>query len=789
MNKKTFRKPINRLLIPRNNYFANGDQMDVSINTPAQVNVPDKLDASYASNNSNTSSGSSSMDVTGWGGLIAKSGSDLYNMINEMKGVDMDKYKNNIQSTVKGTSGYSYDNVANSWNNYVFGKKFTAKSLGAKSGLNVFSSALKQGAEGAAAGASLGGWGILGGTLGGVTTSLFGSLFGNSKRKKQAAELNEYMRSAEALQAASMKGRLSTIGAMNMGNMKRNITAFGGGLDIGGALGYDLANRYVGAKEASAYGYNKTLNSLPNMSELPVFANGGTLNTNGIDFSNGVTYIDNGGTHEENPYGGVPMGADSEGNLNLVEENEIITDDDYVLSNRVPIPDELAEKYGLEKGISFAEAAKIYLKESEERPNDPISKRSRETFINELKQLQELTKQQLYGNQNNSYAFGGNMFGGDDNKTSQMERTPVVSKKFPTGFKHDRNWINKYKNLTIEEADALYNYFLGAGEEFTKALGYGDIKDLFEYNDDGTLDEVATRNNFNSLNANDRVIQEYLNRVGEETYDDDIELPELIVSPKSKKTDLSLEDKLKNGNKYVKEAMGRFFSKNWVPDALKGVGLLGPILGLALNKRRNYTDGLETLMNNIKGIDYTSKPEVIGNYVPDNPLDVYTPMNELNSSNMAALRALGNNPAAILANSYNHQINQGKLAAQLQDEAYKRKINQETFNRTTNMFNAEAINKDRQAKDALRMQQSELGLRGASAIASLNSQSDLAYDNANQTGIQSLFDTLVNYGIEIENRQDYNRMIGSFGYPGSERFKRALGGKIKRTKKKKPLTL
>ena len=48
---------------------------------------------------------------------------------------------------------------------------------------------------------------------------------------------------------------------------------------------------------------------------------GGEL-TNGGVFSNGTTIIGNGGTHEENPMEGVPMGVDAEGAPNLVEQGE-----------------------------------------------------------------------------------------------------------------------------------------------------------------------------------------------------------------------------------------------------------------------------------------------------------------------------------------------------------------------------------------------------------------------------------------------------------------------------------
>jgi len=37
---------------------------------------------------------------------------------------------------------------------------------------------------------------------------------------------------------------------------------------------------------------------------------GGGLNTNGADFTNGSMYIENGGTHEQNPNEGIQIGVD-----------------------------------------------------------------------------------------------------------------------------------------------------------------------------------------------------------------------------------------------------------------------------------------------------------------------------------------------------------------------------------------------------------------------------------------------------------------------------------------------
>lgn len=118
---------------------------------------------------------------------------------------------------------------------------------------------------------------------------------------------------------------------------------------------------------------------------------GGDLNTYGGTYNGGLEYIDNGGTHEQNPFNGVPMGTDRNGTPNLVEEGETIWND-YVFSNRLKVPETLTDKYKLSKDITFAEASKKLGKEIEETPNDSISKRTFNSFMQDLQQSQEEVK-------------------------------------------------------------------------------------------------------------------------------------------------------------------------------------------------------------------------------------------------------------------------------------------------------------------------------------------------------------------------------------------------------------
>lgn len=139
---------------------------------------------------------------------------------------------------------------------------------------------------------------------------------------------------------------------------------------------------------------------------------GGDLLTNGIEWSNGLKTINNGGTHEENPFEGVQMGIAPDGLPNLVEEGEVIFND-YVFSNRMTANKDLLDKFKLPKsydGYSFAAIAEKLSKESKERPNDPISKRGLMSSMTRLQQAQETMRQKSQvGQEGKEYAHGGKM--------------------------------------------------------------------------------------------------------------------------------------------------------------------------------------------------------------------------------------------------------------------------------------------------------------------------------------------------------------------------------------------
>lgn len=203
----------------------------------------------------------------------------------------------------------------------------------------------------------------------------------SNKAKKLTASLNNQRDMANQQAIANFGINAENIDTQNDLNALANYAAYGGPLTM----------RYTGIMSpfGNTFSGGGELNDNPNIGEgSSTF--GGNLLTNGAEWGNGLTIIGNGGTHEENPREGVQMGMDAQGIPNLVEEGEVIFND-YVFSNRMKVPKAVKSKYKLRenKGITFADAAKKISKESEERPNDPISQRGLDVMLGELASIQE----------------------------------------------------------------------------------------------------------------------------------------------------------------------------------------------------------------------------------------------------------------------------------------------------------------------------------------------------------------------------------------------------------------
>lgn len=233
----------------------------------------------------------------------------------------------------------------------------------------------------------------------------------SDKAKNKAQELRDNLAIANAWVENSLQNNADNLSNNQFNNMETNYAACGGRLN--------------------KFGY------------------GGTLSTHGADFPTGLTYLMNGGTHEENPYGGIPVGTDEQGNPNLVEAGETMFND-YVFSNRLTVPKDIKNKYGLKKDVTFSKAAKQLSKEYEETPNDPISKRGLEALMQDLTYSQEKVKENLNNaeNQNEAVNSNANIFetGGSTDKSN--------NKTLGTTLDYD----NSTKNITFSE-DPDYGFY------------------------------------------------------------------------------------------------------------------------------------------------------------------------------------------------------------------------------------------------------------------------------------------------------------------------------------------
>ena len=125
-------------------------------------------------------------------------------------------------------------------------------------------------------------------------------------------------------------------------------------------------------------------------------ADGGSL----VEFKNG-------GSHEENPFGGIPQGYNENGDLNLVEQGETKWND-YIFSDRNKLSK--AQRFGLPGMLNnrtFSSAAKTIQKESKERPFDLISKRGLDKQMDYLISAQE--EHNAISENTNQFKSGGQM--------------------------------------------------------------------------------------------------------------------------------------------------------------------------------------------------------------------------------------------------------------------------------------------------------------------------------------------------------------------------------------------
>lgn len=452
---------------------------------------------------------------------------------------------------------------------------------------------------------------------------------------------------------------------------------------------------------------------------------GGDLLTHGAEWDNGLRVIGNGGTHEENPMEGVPMGMDADGNPNLVEQGEVIFND-YVFSNRLFADGGLLESFNLPKsydGYSFAAIAEKLGDESKERPNDPISKRGLLSSMSRLQQAQETVRQQAQeGQEGVQYAHGGRMgtlFDGLGQYPNYL--LTIDDDSAPEGTMFDPI-SNRY-------------VFTGYQDSYTKPLNFGSgITPSGEW----------------------------------------VEEPKYMARAAAKRAgyyvgdslDAYMKDPVKNPN-YDKG------NNNKSATYLRYAPVIGAAIGLGQNlfSKPDYTSA-DTILEaanqagNYTPIGYTP----IGNYLQYRPFDRNFYLNKLNAQAGATRRAIMNTTspsrnAALLAADYNAQGRLGDLARQAEEYNLAQRQAVEQFNRGTNQANAEMGLKAAMANQEAALRARSSRLSGVAQAMAVRDAVDARRGASMSANLTNLFDSLGNIGIDAYNREDRDKLIraGVFG--------------------------
>ena len=541
-----------------------------------------------------------------------------------------------------------------------------------------------------------------------------------------------------------------------------------------------FASQVLANKEDYSPAMVKKANFARNASKWHSF--GGNLNTNGADFSNGQIIVGNGGTHEENPMEGVPMGMDAEGNPNLVEQGEVIFND-YVFSNRLFADGSLLESFNLPKsydGYSFAAIAEKLGEESKERPNDPISKRGLLSSMSRLQQAQEMIRQSK--NTGNKKSFGGGL-------------KSLATSLFGSAFD---NYRLAKGNLEFGMFGAPNPYAHG-GKMGTLFDGLGQYPNyLLTIDDDsfpeGTMfDPISNRYVFTGYQDSD---DNPLNFGSGITPSGEwLEEPKYMARAKAKRMGYNVGSSLGEYNENpIANSDYKESRKSSGLSNLRYAPVIGAAIGLGQNlfskpdyKSANAILEAANQAGNYIPVGYTP----IGNYLQYRPFDRNFYLNKLNAQAGATRRAIMNTTspsrnAALLAADYNAQGRLGDLARQAEEYNLAQRQAVETFNRGTNQFNSEMGLKAAMANQEAALRARSSRLSGVAQAMAVRDAVDARRGASMSANLTNLFDSLGSIGKEefIKDMIEKNPAI-LYDWMGKYKGKKSKGGYLTIKKRRK----
>lgn len=678
----------------------------------------------------------------------------------------------------------------------------------------------------------------------------------SNKAKNKAADLRRQIAAGEAWVQSSLKNNAENIDNTQMQDLLANYAAYGGPLLFAEGGGIHIKPENRGKFTETKRRTGKTTEELthsknPLTRKRAIFAQnakkwhhafGGDLMTHGANFDTGITLVGNGGTHEENPLEGVPMGMDSEGVPNLVEEGEVIFND-YVFSKRLKVPKAVRKKYKLRgtKPLTFADAAIQMSKESEERPNDPISKAGMIDSMSKLMAVQEQVRERQG---ERKFAKGGHLYktGG---KTGSWEQ-PLNYNNSTPGLTFGQEGFNPYKQDGSIDWDIMYgddspfmarrNYvidnwgsdivnswlpkYVEAVNKYNKGRkGYvpltleGLTKDIFSSR---TADEswggmhagidlagspvprktgkrmyLTGRTDASGTPLEDLLIPDYDPTTGTYQYvrtgtssEGDTDYTDLFYKerPAAPASDEEAPDLTDDGGEYPNY-------DNW----MRYMPIVGSTIGLStsLFTKPDDSDASAILeASSGKGAYRPVRYRPVGNYLTYRPFDRNYYINKMNAEAGASRRHIMNTSggnratamAGILAADNNYLNQLGTLARQAEEYNLAQRNQVEEFNRGTNIQNSQGFLQADIANQEALSKARDFSLRGTMAAADIRAKARLAREQAISDNLSNIFSSFGDIGKEKVDRK-WRTWASKHGVYAPVQKEAAYGGKIKRKKR------
>jgi len=532
-------------------------------------------------------------------------------------------------------------------------------------------------------------------------------------------------------------------------------------------IGEDNYKRFYSARtpeEAHYYlanGYErpaaKILKKVKEASDMSLksnkFAKGGSLG-NGSNFSNGLLEINNGGTHEENPLGGVPMGVDSQGTPNLVREGETVYqfpdgNKEVFAADDLPVEDSVFEALGLDnmlkrykgknkknksKRPTFADISKYMAKESEQRPNDILSRESLTANLARLAEYQKAARMKKQA---------------EEMKNSMGGQAPI--------------------NLDEQQPANSFAYAgtmdVGPYSDYYHGIGIRNPWDLYtvDWDDVGKKTQPAQWNPFpNILNPEYKVpaqrftdTQRLMYDHQQKTGNTDFVGAITPIKPVPKPSEIKPEEIL--ATKPARNKFNPYMYPTWMryaPVFGAGALTLTDLLGITNKPDYSHLRGLEAAVNRAGYTpDIGYKP--IGDYKKYTPYDVTFGLNRLAGGSRATSGMIANSAAPIgtkmagqLANTANYLKSTGDMYRSALEYNDAKDSEARKFNRETNMANSEMDMKAQIANAENTQLARRYHIAALSDLARMKLAIDQGSDQAKAINLSNFLTSLGNVGRE-----------------------------------------